>query len=68
MGVQAYSSLEPRSDYNQDLAPLTNEGSIGPFQPFWELQKYIWCSFRLVIGKQVKRYLSCQGQSSLKGF
>ena len=38
--VQAHSSLEPPLEYDQDQTPLTNQGSLWPFKPFWELQKY----------------------------
>ena len=38
--VQTHISLGPPLEYNQDQIPLTNQGSLWPFEPSWELQKY----------------------------
>ena len=40
MKVQAHNSLKPPLEYNQDQMPLMNQGSLCPFQPPWQLQKY----------------------------
>ena len=39
--VQSHSSLEPQLEYNQDWMPLPNQGLLWPFQPSWELQKFM---------------------------
>ena len=54
MKVQVHSSLVlPPLEYNQDQAPLMNQGSLCPFKTPCERL----CSFRLVLeGEQVKRY------------
>ena len=38
--VPAHSSLEPPVEYNQDQMPLTNQDSLRPNEPSWQLQKY----------------------------
>ena len=35
--VPAHNSVEPQLEYNQDQIPLTNQGSLWPFEPSWEL-------------------------------
>ena len=40
MKVQVHSSLEPPLKHNEDQAHLMNQGSLWPFKPSWELQKY----------------------------
>ena len=35
INIQAHSSLEPPLEYNQDLMPLMNQGSLWTFQPSW---------------------------------
>ena len=45
-----------------------NQGSLLPFKPSWKLQKYYTNSDQFQTGKQVKRYLSHQDQSSKKVF
>ena len=40
MKVEVYGSLELPLEYNQDQIPLMNQGSLCPFKPSWEFQKY----------------------------
>ena len=53
--IQAHSSLEPPLEYNQDQMRLTNQDSVWPFEPSWELRKY---SFRLVLEGQTGKEVS----------
>ena len=52
MKAQAPSSLEPPLEYNQDQMPLMNQGSLWPFQPSCELQKYFAVSSLLVLERK----------------
>ena len=65
--VQAHISLEP-PEIQHDQMSLTNQGSLRPFKPSQQLEKYYAVSDYFQKGKQVKRYLSYQDQPSLKSF